>query len=153
MEVHFIMRILSGILLLCVAACAFGQTLPIKEGLWENTIVNDDGSANMRSLSCVTQKHSAEMMVKANTRPGCTVASENITSHSITVDVSCSRPDVQVNAHSVLELIDPEHGRTTTTMKMTINGKSNESTTKSTGRFVKSDCGKIKPGDAEIASQ
>lgn len=147
------MRILIGVLLLLSAACAFGQTLPIKEGLWENTIFDDDGSVAVRSLDCVTQKSITEMIVRANKHPGCTVASQNITSHSITVDMSCNQPRVQMRSHSVMELLDSEHGRTTTTVKMTINGKSSESTTKATGHFMKSDCGGIKPGNPKITSQ
>jgi hypothetical protein len=147
------MRILIGIVLLCAAACTFGQTLPVKEGLWENTVLDDDGSLVMRSLDCVTQKSIAETIVKANTHPGCTVTGKNITSHSITVDISCNRPNVQMSTHSSLELLDSEHSRGTTTLKMSVNGKSKETTSKSTGRFVKSDCGSIKPGSPEITSQ
>lgn len=147
------MRILIGVLLLLAAACTFGQNLPIKEGLWENTVVDDDGSVLTRSLDCVTQKSIAEMVVKANKHPGCTVTGQNVTSHSITVDISCNRLNIQMNTHSVLELLDSEHSRGTTTLKMSINGKSNESTTKSTGHFVRSDCGNIKPGNPQITSQ
>ena len=147
------MRILIGILLLFAAACSFGQNLPIRDGLWENTVLDDDGSVAVRSLNCITQKSIADMIVKANNHPGCTVTGQNITSHSITVDVSCTRPHVQTGAHSLIELLDPEHCRGTTTMRMTINGKSSESTTKSTSHFVKSDCGNIKPGNPEITSQ
>jgi len=147
------MRILIGIVLLCTAACACGQTLPIKEGLWENTVLDDDGSVLTRSLDCVTQKSIAEMIIKANKHPGCTVTGQNITSHSITVDISCTRPHIQTSAHSVLELLDSAHTRGTTTLKMSINGKSNETTKKSTARFVKSDCGSIKPGNPQITSQ
>ena len=147
------MRILIGVLFFCTAACVFGQTLPIREGLWENTVLDDDGSVAVRSVSCVTQKSIAETIVRANNHPGCTVSGQNITSHSITVDISCSRPGIRTSAHSVMELLDPEHGRTTTTMKMTINERSSESTTKSTSHFVKPDCGSIKPGSSEIISK
>ena len=71
------MRILIGVLLLCAAANTFGQTLPIKEGLWENTVLDDDGSVAMRSLSCITQKSIADMIVKANNHPGCAVSGQN----------------------------------------------------------------------------
>ncbi|MGA8089324.1 MAG: DUF3617 family protein [Terracidiphilus sp.] len=147
------MRILIGILLLCAAACAFGQNLPIREGLWENTVLDDDGSVAMRSLNCITQKSIADMIVKANNHPGCTVSGQNVTSHSITVDISCSRPRAQTSAHSLMELLDSEHCRATTTMRMTINGKSSEFTSKSICHFVKSDCGRIKPGSPETTSQ
>jgi hypothetical protein len=86
------MRILIGVVLFCAAACTFGQTLPIKEGLWENTVLDDHGSAVVRSLDCVTQKSIVEMIVKANKHPGCTVAGQNMTSHSITVDISAIGP-------------------------------------------------------------
>ncbi|HMG84984.1 MAG TPA: DUF3617 family protein [Terracidiphilus sp.] len=147
------MRILIGVLLLYAAACAFGQNLPIKEGLWENTVLDDDGSVAMRSLNCITKKSIADMIVKANNHPGCTVTGQNITSHSITVDISCSRPRVQTSVHTLMDLVDSEHCRATTTIRMTINGKSSESTSKSICHFVKSECGSVKPGSPEITSQ
>ena len=146
-------NILLGILFLCAAACAFGQNLPIKEGLWESTAYNDDGTPSMRVLDCVTQKNFAEMLTKANTHPGCKVASQNITSHGMTVDISCSHQNIQTSVHQVLELVDSEHTRGTTTLKMVNEGKSSDSTTKSSGHFVKSDCGKVKPGDPQIITE
>src|ERR1700727_2324909 len=110
-------NILLGILFLC-AACAFGQNLTIKEGLWESTAYNDDGPPSIRVLDCVTQKTFAEMLTKANAHPGCKVASQNITSHGMTVDISCSHKNVQTSLHQVLELVDSENTRGTTTLKM-----------------------------------
>ncbi len=40
------LRPLVGILLLCAAACTFGLTLPIKEGLWESVVNKDDGTVD-----------------------------------------------------------------------------------------------------------
>ena len=103
--------ILLGILFLCGAVCAFAQTLPVKEGLWETIIYDDDGKPSTRSLNCVTQKSFAEMLTKANTHPGCKVASQNITSHGMTVDISCSNRDIQMSVHSVLALVDSNTSR------------------------------------------
>ena len=144
------MKILLGTLFLCAAVCAFGQSLPLKEGLWESTVYGDDGTTSMRFLNCVTQKNFAETIAKANTKPGCKVAGQNITSHGMTIDVFCSRPNVETTAHQVVELVDSEHTRSTTTMKMVYEGKSGDSTTKSSSHFVKSDCGKLKPGDRPV---
>jgi hypothetical protein len=138
--------------MLCAAACTFGQTLPIKEGLWESTVLNDDGTTAVRSLDCFTQKSFIEMSVKANSHPGCKVT-QNIASHGMVVDISCNQPEMQTSVHSVVELVDAQHMRGTVTMKMTYKGKASDSTTKSTGRFVKSDCGNIKPGNPEITTQ
>ena len=113
------MRILIGILLLCAAACTFGQTLPIIEGLWESTVLNDDGTTAVRSLDCFTQKSFSEMIVKANSHPGCKINTQSITSHGMIVDISCSRPEMQTSVHSVVELVDAQHTRGTVTMKMT----------------------------------
>jgi hypothetical protein len=107
----------------------------------------------MRFLNCVTQKDFAEAIAKANTRPGCKMAAQNVTSHGMTIDISCSRPDVQTSVHQVVELVDSEHTRGTTTMNMVYKGKSGESTTKSSSHFVKSDCGKLKPGDRPIITE
>src|ERR1700689_3619513 len=117
-------RTLLGILFLCAAVSAFGQTLPIKEGLWESIAYNDDGTPSVRILNCVTQKNFAEMLTKASSQPGCKVTSQNITSHGTTVDISCSRHEVQTSMHQVLELVDAEHTRGATTLKMTNKGKS-----------------------------
>ena len=142
--------ILLGILFLCTAACASGQSLPVKEGLWETIVYDDDGTPSVRLLNCVTQKNFAEAIAKGNTQPGCKVAGQKITSNGMTMDVSCSRRDVQTSVHQVVELVDSEHTRSTTTMKMVYKGKSGESTTKSSSHFVKSDCGKLKPGDPPV---
>ena len=144
---------LLGILFLCAAACAFGQSLPVKDGLWETIVYDDDGTASMRLLNCVTQKNFAEAIAKANTQRGCKVAAQNITSQGITLDVSCSRPNVETSAHQVVELVDAEHTRSTTTMKMVYKGKTGDSTTKSSSHFVKSDCGKLKPGDRPVITE
>jgi hypothetical protein len=40
---------LLGTLFLCAAVCAFGQSLPVKEGLWESTVYDDDGTPNKPS--------------------------------------------------------------------------------------------------------
>lgn len=143
-------NILLGILFLYFAACAIGQSLPVKEGLWETIVYDDDGSPSVRLQNCVTQKNFAEALAKANTRPGCKIAAQNVTSHGMTMDVSCSRPGVETSVHQVVEIVDSEHTRGTTTMKMVYKGKSGDSTTKSSGHFVKSDCGKLKPGDPPV---
>ena len=141
--------ILLGILFLC-AACAVGQSLPVKEGLWETFVYDDDGASNIRFLNCVTQKSFADAIARANIHPGCKMAGQNITGHGLTIDVSCSRPGVETSAHQVVELVDSEHIRSTTTMKMVYKGKSGDSSTKSSSHFVKSDCGKLKPGDPPV---
>ena len=146
------MRILIGTLLLCAAACTFGQTLPLKEGLWESIVLNDDGTTAVRSLSCFTQKSFAEMTIKANSHPGCKVTTQNITSHGMVVDISCNKPDMQTSVHNVVELVDAQHMQGTVTMKMPFKGKASDMTTKSTGHFVKSDCGIIKPDNPEITT-
>lgn len=138
------------ILFLCAGGYAFGQSLPVKEGLWESTVYDDDGSTSMRLQTCVSQKNYVEAIAKASTLPGCKMTAQNVTSHGITVDVSCSRPNVETSVHQVVELVDSEHTRSTTTMKMVYKGKSGESTTKSSGHFVKTDCGKLKPGDHPV---
>jgi hypothetical protein len=151
--VRLMKSILLVTLFLCVAVSAFGQSLPIKEGLWETTVSDDDGTPSMRLIKCITQKSYVEMLTKANTHPGCKVATQDITSHGMTLDVSCSRPNVQTSAHQVVELVDSEHTRSTTTMKMAYKGKSSDSTTRSSSHFVKSDCGNVKPGDPPIITE
>jgi hypothetical protein len=141
-----------AIFMLCAAACTFGQTLSIKEGLWESTVLNDDGTTAVHTLACLTQKSFIEMNLKAISHPGCK-ATPNISSHGMIFDVSCNKPEMQTSVHSEIELVDAQHMRGTVTMKMNYKGKASDSTTKSTSRFVKSDCGNIKPGNPEITTQ
>jgi hypothetical protein len=149
-EVSRIMGILIGILLLCAAASTFGQTLPIKEGLWETVVYKDDGTPDFHTHDCLTQKSFVEMTTKVNSHPGCKLTNQNISSHGITIDMSCNTKNYQMTTHSVIEVLDSEHVRGTKTIKMVLQGHPNESTTKSAGHFLSSSCGKIKPGEPEI---
>jgi len=144
------MRMMIGILLLCSAALTFSQTLPVKEGLWENVTYGDDGKPDLRSHDCLTQKSFAEMMTKVNSHPGCKLTGQNFTSHGMTVDMSCNIKDIQMTSHGVLEALDAEHVRGTTTVKMVVWGHTTEIVSKSTGHFLSASCGNIKPGDPEI---
>jgi len=144
------MRILIGILLLFGAASTFGQTLPIKDGLWEMVVYNTDGTPGVRTHDCLTQKSFAEIMTKVNSHPGCKLTSQNYSSHGLTVDMSCDLKNVQMTSHGVLEVLDSEHVRGTQTMKMVVQGHPNETTTKSAGHFLSASCGNIKPGAPEI---
>ena len=144
------MRIPIGILLLSAAACSFGQTLPVKEGLWEIVFYKDDGAADFRTHECLTQKSFAEMITKVNSHPGCKLTSQNFSSRGITVDMSCNTSKYQLNTHGFIGVLDSEHVRVTQTAKMALQGHSNETTTKSDGHFLSSSCGSVKPGDPEI---
>lgn len=146
------MRLSIAIFLLGSAA-AFGQTLPIKEGLWENKVLNDDGSVAVHSMDCVTKKSITDTLLKATKHPGCTVTNQTITSRGMTLDVSCKESHIQMTEHAVIELPDAEHSRTTVMLKMTIDGNTNESTTRSTSRYLKSDCGNIRPGDPKTLDE
>ncbi len=149
-EVYCTMRILIGILLLCAATSTFSQTLPIKEGHWETVVYKDDGTPDFRTHDCLTQKSFVEMMTKVNSHPGCKLTNQNISSHGITVDMSCNNKNYQMTTHGVIEVLDSEHVQGTQTVKMVLQGHPNESTTKSAGHFLSSSCGKIKPGEPEI---
>jgi hypothetical protein len=145
-----VMRVLIGILLPFAAASTFGQTLPIKDGLWEIVVYNDDGTPGFRSHDCLTQKSFAEIMTKTNSHPGCKLTSQNFSSHGMTVDMSCNVRTVQMTSHGEIEVLDSEHVRGTQTIKMIVRGHSNETNTKSTGHFLSASCGKVKPGSPEI---
>jgi hypothetical protein len=144
------MRILISILLLSAAASTFGQTLPVKDGLWEMLVYNDDGTPGFRTHDCLTPKSFADIMTKTNSHPGCKLTSQNFSSHGMTVDMSCTVRTVQMTSHGEIEVLDSEHVRGTQTMKMVVRGHSNETNTKSTGHFLSASCGKVKPGSPEI---
>ena len=113
-------------------------------------VYNDDGTASIRSHDCLTQKTFAEMMTEVNSHPGCKLTNQNFSSRCITVDMSCNTSKYQLNSHGVIDVLDSEHVRGTQTLKMVVQGHSNESITKSTGHFLSASCGNVKPGNPEI---
>jgi len=132
---------------------AFSQSLPVKPGLWENVVYGDDGKAGITALNCYTPTSFAEMMTKMRSDKNCHITKEDINSKGMTVDVSCSSPRVQMTSHGVLEVVDSEHVKSTTNMKMTVQGKTKESTMRAAAHFKSSNCGDVKPGDPKITSQ
>ena len=113
-------------------------------------INKDDGTADVRTHDCLTQKSFAEMMTKVNAHPGCKLTSQYFSSRGITVDMSCDTSKYQMNSHGVIDVLDSEHVRGTQTLKMIVQGHSNESINQSTGHFLSSSCGHVKPGNPEI---
>jgi len=143
-------RFALAVFVLSATSCIFSQSLPVKSGLWENTVYDDNGKPSMKALSCMTPSSFADMLGSVNKHPGCKITAQNMTSKSLTVDMSCDRPKVQMTSRGVLDIIDSEHVRSTTTVKMTIDGKTNESSSKGSAQFKSSNCGDIKPGDPKI---
>ena len=137
-------------LMLLSAGSMFAQSLSVKPGLWEHVMLGDDGKPEMKALNCITPTGLADMLASANKHPGCKITSQNMTSKSLTVDMACDRANVKMTSHGVLEAIDSEHMRSTTTVKMTMNGKTSETTAKSVAQFKSSSCGDVKPGDPKI---
>jgi hypothetical protein len=90
------------------------------------------------------------MLGSASKHPGCKITSQSTTNKNITIDVSCDRPRVQMSSHGVLDVVDAEHVRSTTTIKMTMNGQTKTSTSKASAQFKSSSCGDVKPGDPKI---
>jgi hypothetical protein len=150
-------RLMKRVVLLSFALFAatsvFAQSLPVKSGLWENVVYDDDGKPMLTALNCFTSSSFADMLSSANKHPGCKVTSQNTGSKGMTVDMSCDRPKVQMTSHGVLEVVDSEHVRSTTTVKMTVDGQTKVSTHKAAASFKKPSCGDVKPGDPKITSE
>ena len=134
----------------CATSCIFGQSLPVKSGLWENTVYDDNGKPSVKALNCYTPNSFAEMLSNTGKHPGCKITNQTMTNKSITVDVSCDRPKVQMSSHGVLSVIDSEHVTSTTTIKMTVNGQTRNSSMKASAQFKSANCGDVKPGDPKI---
>jgi hypothetical protein len=147
------MRILIGVLLLCAAAATCGQKLPIKEGLWEIVAYNDAGAPVFRAHYCLSQRAIVDMMTTVNASVSCKVTSQNFTSHSMTVDMACNARSLQMTSHGVIEILDSEHMRSTKTTKIVVRGHPDETSAKSSGHFLSSSCGNIKPNAPEILTK
>lgn len=146
-------RTLVFVLALLAARCAVAQSLPVKAGLWENIVYDDDGKPNITSLACMTPTSFAEAMTKVNSTEGCKLSVHDVTSHGMVVDMSCDRKTVQMQKHSVLEVVDSEHVKSTMTMKTTVNGKASDTTTKAAARFKSASCGDVKPNQPKIVTE
>ncbi len=89
-------------------------------------------------------------MTEVNSHPGCKLTNQNFSSRGVTVDMFCNTPKYQLKSHGVIEVLDSEHVRGTQTLKMVVQGHSNESINQSYGHFLSASCGNVKPGNLEI---
>lgn len=130
------------------------QTPPVKMGLWEKKMVTSNGMGQPMSTtakSCVTTETWNNMVSRIpKPQPNCTVKTTK-NAHGYTFDGSCSSShgmSVQFKGSSTIQ--DSEHIVSESHSTIIMNGKMQEMSTQGSGRFVSSDCGGIKPGEAEI---
>ena len=121
-EVDRTMRILIGVLLLLSPPAPSAKPYPSKKASGNVVINKDDGTADVRTHECLTQKSFAEMITKVNAHPGCKLTSQNFSSRGITVDMSCNTSKYQLNTHGVIDVLDSEHVRVTQTSENGLAG-------------------------------
>jgi Protein of unknown function (DUF3617) len=120
-------------------------TLPVKMGLWENTLTTSEGETQ-KTRSCFT-KESFERSV-TNMPPSCTISNQLWTSHSYSSDVMCGNSSSQSKAHLEMQFLDSVTARSTINVTMFVQGKTIPLTIKTDSHFVRSDCGDIAPGQS-----
>ena len=121
------------------------STLPVKMGLWENTVKTSQGETN-KTRSCFT-KESFERSV-ANMPPNCTISKQLWTSHSYSSDVECSTSTSQSKGHLDMQFVDLETSRSTITLTISAQGKTIPLTITTESHFISADCGGLAPGQS-----
>lgn len=120
-------------------------TLPVKMGLWENTLTTSEGE-HQKTRSCFT-KESFQRSVM-NMPSTCTITNQAWTSRSYTSDVSCKTTSSQSNGHLDMQFLSPETTHSTITLTITVQGKTVPLTITTDSKFVSSQCGDLAPGDS-----
>ena len=121
------------------------STLPVKMGLWENTVKTSQGETD-KTRSCFT-KESFQRSV-ANMPPNCTISKQLWTSHSYSSDVACSTSTSESKGHLDMQFVNPEMSRSTITLTITAQGKTIPLTITTESHFISADCGDIAPGQS-----
>jgi hypothetical protein len=134
---------------------AFGQSAPFKMGLWENKMTTSNGAADkdpavLTSRSCVTPESWQAMFGSLAQKRGCT-NSVNRTSSGYQFAASCTTPNgATMKSDGTITIQSPEHVTMESHTVMNITGKTRVVDTHAEGRFLSTNCGKIKPGDPEV---
>ena len=136
------------------SATLFAQSLPVKMGLWEKTLVtsNGDGApATMKARSCITPQEWQQMMATMlHPHDGCNLKTMK-TGNTYTFDGTCNIPPGAPLVISGSETIqDSEHIVSESHSTTTMNGKPRKIDSQSSSRFVSSSCGSVKPGDPDV---
>lgn len=120
-------------------------TLPVKMGLWENTLKTSEGETQ-KTRSCFT-KESFQRSV-TNMPPSCVISNQVWTSHSYSSDVACATSSSQSKGHLDMQFPDPQTSHSTITITMTVQGKVIPLTITTDSHFISSECGDIAPGES-----
>jgi hypothetical protein len=136
------------------SASLLAQNAPIKMGLWEKTMVtsNGDGApATMKAKSCITPEEWQRMAANGQKpHDGCTMNTVK-TANGYTFNGTCNIPQgptLVINGSQTIQ--DSEHIVSESHSTSTTNGKTRKTDSHSTGRFLSSSCGSVKPGDPEV---
>jgi hypothetical protein len=133
---------------------AWAQSAPVKMGLWEGTrLTTPVGGAptTLKSQICVTPESFEKSlgMINAQT-PGCKIDTVK-NAKGYTFVGSCALPNGgSMQLRGAESIDDPEHTSGSSHTTMTMGGKTIESDSKRTSRFVRADCGAVAPGKPVI---
>ncbi len=146
-----------GVALLALSSVSRAQVegLPIKPGLWENTMNNPmgGGAGTITRQVCYTAKMTVDQYVAqvAQRTPGfqCTMSNQKVTASSVSADQACTGQGMTVKSHLEVSLPDPDHMISNTHIDMTgsMQGRPMNMSRDIavTGKFIGADCGTVKP--------
>lgn len=121
------------------------ETLPIKMGLWENTITTSQGQTE-KTRSCFT-KESFQRSI-ANLPANCKVTNQVWKSQSYSSDVACNASGSESRGHLEMQFPNTETQHSTITLTITAQGKTIPMTITTESHFISADCADLLPGQS-----
>jgi hypothetical protein len=117
--------------------------------------------APMTTQACLTANTTMDSLLSRSQQGGmqCTYSNKVQTAHGASFDMSCTGPMGKAQGHTEFKMPDDEHMSSTIHLTMTGNGQAGSAQSgsgqgapmtmtrdmSSTGKFVKADCGDVKP--------
>jgi hypothetical protein len=156
-----------------------GQKIDVKTGLWEMTMKIDTtgmqmpaippdvlakmspeqrarieamkgGMSSHVSQSCVTEKELERGFDPQNKETACKIVSSDATATSLEVHMQCDGPQVKGTSVMKMKAVDREHVQADVKSDMVANGRPMNVNVQMTGKWLKSDCGTVKPGEEKL---
>ena len=151
---------------------------PVKMGLWETSSTSHiaglqlppDVAAQLKAMGrslpggthtlitqgCLTPEEWQKQMADMNKPPDsdCKTTNRQVTPRSVSFDISCkSENGATTNGHWEMHVVDNEHGQGSAHMTSSTPGPNGQNLTMDmtfNSRYLSSNCGAVKPGDAKI---
>jgi hypothetical protein len=116
-----------------------------KAGLWETTTTSRDVSGqSFKTTFCMTQAEVDSDKPRGTNNQYCKMTKTNVSGQSYSADMACTGP-LNGTSHFSITYDTPEHYSGASVFKGTAGGQPMNTATKFEGKWLKADCGDVKP--------